>query len=53
MFSIFESAVDLAVDAARIVTAPAEIAIDLADAALKPVAEVAQELVADVKSLKD
>lgn len=53
MFGIFESAVDLAVDAARIVTAPVEAAVNLAGAALKPVAEVASDLVADVKSLKD
>lgn len=53
MFGLLTSLTGLATDAARVVIAPVEIAVDLAGAAVKPVAEVAKTLVADVKSLKD
>lgn len=52
MFSLFKSVVDLAADVAQVVVAPVEIVSDLAGAAVKPVAEVAKDLIADVKSLK-
>lgn len=53
MFGLFKSVVDLAADVATVVVAPVEVAVDLAGAVVKPVAEAAQELVKDVKSLKD
>lgn len=53
MFGLLESAVDLATDVATVVTKPVEMVVDLAGAAVKPVAEVAKELANDVKSLKD
>lgn len=53
MFGLFKSVVDLTVDVAKVVIAPVEIVADLAGAVVKPVAEVAKDLVADVKSLKD
>jgi hypothetical protein len=53
MFGIFESLVQLAEDTVDIIAAPVEMAVDLVGAAVKPVAEVARELVEDVKSLKD
>lgn len=53
MFSLFKSACDLVGDAAKVALAPVEMAVDLAGAAVKPLAEVAQDLVADIKSLKD
>jgi len=53
MFGLLKSVVDLAGDVATVVTKPVEAVVDLADAAIKPVAEVAKELAKDVKSLKD
>lgn len=53
MFGIFESITELACDLVKIVAAPVEIAVDAADALLKPVAEAAQDVVEAVKSLKD
>jgi hypothetical protein len=53
MFGLLTSLTGLAADAVKVVAAPIEIAADLAGAVVKPVAKVAQELVADVKSLKD
>ncbi len=53
MFSFLKSAVELVADAVDIVTAPAQIAVDLAGAAAAPVAEAARDLVQDIKSLKD
>lgn len=53
MFGLFNSVVGLATDAAKVALAPVEIALDLAGAAVKPLAEVAAVLVDDVKSLKD
>ena len=53
MFGLFKSVADLAVDVVKVAAAPVEIVADLAGAAVKPIAEVAKDLVADVKSLKD
>ena len=53
MFGLFKSVVDLATDVVEVVAAPVEAVIDLADAAVKPVAEVARALANDIKSLKD
>ena len=53
MFSLFKSVVDLATDVAQVVVAPVEMAVDLTDAVVKPVAEVAKDLANDIKSLKD
>lgn len=50
---LFDSLVELATDTAKVVAAPVEMAVDLASAVVKPVAEAAEELVKDVKSLKD
>jgi diacylglycerol kinase len=40
-------------DVVKVTLAPVEIAVDLAGAAIKPLAEVAKDLTNDVKSLKD
>lgn len=53
MFGLLKSLGGLAADVAQVVTAPVEMVVDVAAAAVKPVAEVAKELIADVKSLKD
>ena len=53
MFGIFGSIANLAADVATVALAPVAIVVDLAGAAVKPLAEVAGELVKDVKSLKD
>ena len=53
MFGLFKSVVELAADVVQVVAAPVVMVTDLAGAAIKPVAEVAKDLVADVKSLKD
>jgi hypothetical protein len=53
MFKLFESVVDLTTDIVKVVAAPVEVAVDLAGAVVKPVAEVVGEIVEDVKSLKD
>lgn len=51
--NLLNSLTDLAVNVVKIVAAPVEIVVDLVGAAAKPLAEAAQELVKDVKSLKD
>lgn len=53
MFGFLNSVVDLVGDVATVVSAPVKIAVDLAGAAVKPLADVAKDLTADVKSLKD
>jgi hypothetical protein len=53
MFGLLNSIVDLATDVAKVVAAPVEIAVDLAGAVVKPVAEVARGIADDIKSLKD
>lgn len=53
MFGLFKSVVDLATDVATVAVAPVEIVVDLADAAVKPLADAAKDLAKDVKSLKD
>lgn len=51
--SLFGSLVNLVENTARVVTAPVEIVVDLADAVVAPLAEAADEIVKDVKSIKD
>ncbi len=46
---MFKSLINLTVDAAKIVTAPVEIAADLARTITKPTADAAQEVVNAVK----
>lgn len=53
MFGIFDSVFELAKDVTKIVVAPVEMVADLAGAAVKPLAEVAEDLVKDIKSLKE
>ena len=48
---MFESLIELVKDTTRIVTAPVEIAVDVADAVVKPVAEAAEAVVEEVKNL--
>ena len=50
---LFDSVFDLTKDVLKVASAPVEMVVDLAGAAVKPIAEVAQELTYDVKSLKD
>lgn len=53
MFGLLKSAFNLAGDVVSVAIAPVEIAVDLAGAAVKPLAAVAKDLARDVKSLKD
>jgi hypothetical protein len=53
MFGLLKSVAELTGNVAKVVVAPVEIAVDLAAAATKPLAEAAEELTKDVKSLKD
>lgn len=50
---MFKSLLGIMSDAAKIATAPIEIALDVTRAATKPIAEVAEELVEDVKGALD
>lgn len=51
--NIFGSLTDLATNIVKVAVAPVEIAVDLADAVVKPIAEAAEQIVDDVKSIKD
>ena len=53
MFGLLKSAFDLAGDVVLVAIAPVEMVVDLAGAAVKPLAEVAKDLARDVKGLKD
>lgn len=53
MFGLLKSVTDLAADVTKVVVAPVEVVVDLAGAVVKPVAEAAEEIVEEVKSLKD
>lgn len=53
MLGLLKSLGGLVADVAQVVAAPVEMGVDVAAAAVKPIAEAAKELVADVKSLKD
>lgn len=53
MFGLLESLVELTTDVVKVVAAPVEMVVDLAGAAVKPLADAASSLVDDVKSLKD
>lgn len=49
--SLFDSLIDLAVDTTRIVTAPVEVVVDVAAAAIKPIADGAQSIVDSAKEI--
>lgn len=53
MFGLFKSMAELATDVVKVAAAPVEMVVDLADAAIKPIAEVARELADDIKNLKE
>ena len=53
MFGLLNSVLDLAGDVVTIVTKPIEAAVDLAGAAVKPLAEAAKDIANDIKSIKD
>lgn len=44
MCGLLKSVIDLTVDGANVVTAPVQAVVDLADAAVKPFAEIAKDL---------
>lgn len=48
---LFDSLVDLAADVVTIAVKPVEIAVDVADAMVKPIAQGATELAKEVKDL--
>lgn len=50
---MFGSLFSLASDVVKVVSAPVEIALDVVSVPVKIVADVAQEVVQEVKSLKD
>jgi len=50
---LFDSLTSLVENTAKVVLAPVEIVVDLADAAMQPLAEAAKDLTDDVKSIKD
>ena len=45
MFGLLSSVVNLASDVVKVVAAPVQIAVEVVDAAVKPVANIAQDLV--------
>lgn len=49
MFGILNSIVDLGVNTVKLVVAPVGVALDVANAAVKPLSEVAQDLAKDIK----
>lgn len=54
MFGLFDSLVNVAVDVADVVTAPVKVCVDVAATVTKPVANVANEIVHEVReSLRD
>lgn len=53
MFGLFNSVVDLVADVATIAAAPVKVAVDVAGAVVKPIAQVAEEISKDISSLKD
>ncbi len=46
---LFDSLLDLATDTVKIVAAPVDVVVTIAAAAVKPVAEVVEELAEDIK----
>ena len=51
---MFKSLFELTKDVVDVVTAPVEVVLDIADAAVKPIAEAARDIVVEVKDeLKD
>ncbi len=50
---MFKSLLGLTGDVVKVATAPIEVAADLTRAAVKPIVEVAEDVVKDVKELTD
>lgn len=50
---IFDSITDLVTNVAKVVVAPIEVIVDLADTAVKPAADAADQIVKSVKLLKE
>lgn len=53
MFGLFDSIADLATNVVKVAAAPIEVAVDLTNAVVKPMADAAEVVVQDVKSIKD
>jgi hypothetical protein len=53
MFGLLNSVIDLATNTATVMLKPVEIAVDLTNAAVKPLADVTDELADEVKRLGD
>ncbi len=53
MLGLLKSLGGLVANVVQVVAAPVEMVVDVAAGAVKPVADTAKELVADVKSIKD
>lgn len=51
--SIFDSIFSITGNIAKVVLAPVEMALDVVDAAVQPIADAAKDMVDDVKSIKD
>lgn len=50
---MFGSLLDLAVNTVRVVAAPVELVLDVANEVVKPVADTAEELANDIRSIFD
>lgn len=50
MFGLFDSVLELASNTAKIVVTPVAVAADVLNAAVKPLAEVAEDLAKDIHS---
>lgn len=50
---IFDSVMELTKDVFEVAVTPIEMAVDVADAVVKPMAQAAQEIKNDIKLLKD
>lgn len=50
---LFDSITDLVGSVAKVVAAPVEVVVNVANAVVEPLAEAAEEIIKDVKSLND
>jgi len=53
MFGLFDSLAELTTNVVKVATAPIEVAVDLTNAVVKPMAEAAQFITEDIKSIND
>jgi hypothetical protein len=53
MFGLLKSVIHLTTDVVDVVATPVKMVVDLADAAVRPIAEVEKDLARDIESLKD